>query len=172
MYFTYKQKQANKPHTYCINHNFSNVLNKGIHQNTFLELKCITKYSVNPYKLSMKLKGSIDSFEGFIWLHIGKNNVEEGGHSQEEHKLNPQRDEARRLGSFRGILTRPHGSWSQRVFVRGGCVVHVGPGKEERGLMLQCMIWNLIITILCDPTAVNTITYRHIRELINRQKRK
>lgn len=33
--------------------------------------------------------------EGLICLHIGKNQVEEDGHSQEEHNLNPQWDEAR-----------------------------------------------------------------------------
>lgn len=101
-----------------------------------------------PCKMSMNLKKRekrlFYSFDGFICLHAGKNYVEESGHSQEEHKLNPEWDEARRLGCFRSLFTRFHGCRFQiGVCVSGRRVVHVGPEKGIKGIMLQYVIKTL-----------------------------
>lgn len=63
---------------------------KSKNRSTFLELKCIIKGKVTPP--NKPEKKSLDYFEGFVRLHGGKNDVEEDGHSQEEQKLDPQRD--------------------------------------------------------------------------------
>lgn len=82
---------------------------------------------------------SFYSFEGFICLHIGKNHVEEDGYSHKENNPNPHRDEW--LGCRWSILGRLHGCRFQiGVSVSGWRVIHVGPEKELRWIMLQFLI--------------------------------